>query len=314
MFENVKEYFVNSSFFSLFGKGFKLLQRAFIPSYIAKFLAYVIVIALAYLTGTILYNLWKDIFPPDPNQIPYKLLYISLGIIFVFIFIAYLISLIASLITYHSITVSLTGRHAKFSSVVYAFKNILKCLLAAFIVIVGSLAYFVIGGVLAYYLGQTGFIILGVMVLVYFLLVFILYPIFSQVVPIMVMEKKGLFAAIGRAFTLGFKNYWKIFGVSLINILGIIGLTLFFAILFFVLLRIGVGMLYHNIPPVMSYVSIIDTMTSLSVFWIMLIVYVCVISLTSVLSSSLIITSLCSIMGKESSPKKAFDRIKESIA
>ncbi len=274
---------------NFFKKGFGLLQKAFIPSYIGKFLGYVIIVLLGALVYYILYNIWKDIdIPPNPDKIPYHLLYISGGILFIYVFISYIIDLTSEAISYYSFKMSLIGRNADFSAVKHSFKNIGNWVLIAFILLVGSAIYFIGAGLFAYRLGETGIIICVIMVIAYIVLSGVFYPILSLVMPIMVLEKRNLFDGVRRAFVLGFKNYWKSLGVNILAD-GVMYFITNFLVIIFLLFTKGLNLSF-------GFKSIMGTLSSLTVFWIMLAVYISIRSMASIIKSGLI-SSLCDSAG-----------------
>ncbi len=301
-----KKYFVDNLSVNVFKRAFKSLQNAFIPSYIAKFLCFILIGLLSYGAYQILFNLWKDIQPPtDPNDIPYNLIYITIGVVFVFVFLSYLLNTMSNSITYHSFGKSLTGEVAGLSSFKYSAKKIGHWLLITFLVLVGSIFYFAIAGLLAYKLGEPGIIAAVVMGIVYLIALIVLYPIFSIVMPIMVLEKRNVFEAMGRAFIVGFPNYWKIVGIVLLNNAVVYIIVNVFVVLFF--------FFQQGLDLSLGFFSVTQTMTSLTAFWVMLAVFISVKSMVSVLYSSLITSLSASIIGRESSPESAYERIVRSL-
>lgn len=282
------------------------MQNAFIPSYIAKFLCFILIGLLSYGVYQILFNLWKDVQPPtNPNDIPYNLLYISIGVVFAFVFISFLLNTISNSITYHSFGKSLTGEPAGMNSFMYSVKRFGHWLLISFFVIIGTAFYFAIAGLLAYKLGEPGIIAGLIMSAVYLVLLIIFYPIFSIVTPIMVLEKKNLFEAMGRAFVLGFPNYWKIVGIVLLNnAVTYIIMNVF--IILFVVFQQGLDLS-------LGFFSVTQTMSSLTTFWVILAVFISVKSMLSVLYSGLIVSLSVSLIGRSTSPDSAYDKIVVSL-
>lgn len=303
---NNKSFFEKTTFFNLLPRGFKILQNSFISSYMAQLLSFVIIGALGAGVYYILYNLWKGIEPPtDPDDIPYRLLYISLGIMVAYTFVSYMINTIASAVIYHSNARSLINKGMSLSSFAYAFKNILNWFLLSLIVIIGSLAYFVTAGMIAYYLGSTGQIAAVVMGIVYLLAMLIFTPVLSLVIPFMVIEKKNIFQAIARAFGLGFRNYWQAFGIEFINYSLLFFFTNMFIILFFVF--------QSGMHLSLGFYSTIHTMFSLSIFWIILGVYVSVISMILVIKSSVLTAYCASIMNTDMTSDEAYDKVSKAV-
>lgn len=302
---NNKQYFTKASIPELFKRTAGALPGSFITSYLSKLLGIAVMIGLGFLTYNVLFNIWKDVPPPTyPDDIPFHLVYISIGIIFVFLFIAHLINTISDSVISDSVTKTVVGKGSGFSSVSYSFKNILNWFLLSLIVMVGTAGYFVLAGVIAYYLGSAGQIAGIIMGVVYIVAFLVLNPVLSMVVPISVLERCGLFKAIGRAFMIGFPNYLTALGVYLIDfiVFGIFNTIFFGLVIFF----------FVNMDLSLGFFTIFGTMSSMTVFWVVLFVYLVFISILSTMTTTFTTILTISLIGNGDADN-AYKKISEII-
>ncbi len=301
-----KDFFTNNQKKNIFQRGFASIQRAFIPSYISHFISMVLIGLLAYLAYIIIANLVKDIEPPkDPDDIPYHLIYIIAGIVFAFTFLSYFIRTIANGISSHSFAKSTVGENAGIGSVAYSFKKILHWLLLAFVVVFGITLYLLIAGLVAYNFGETGIIIAVVMVVVFGVLGLVLNPILSLIQPLMILENIHLGKAFIRAFKLGFPQYWKTVAVYLLNNGMVFLLNNIFMVLF--------AVFFVSMNMSFGFLTLMETLSTLTYVWIILSVYISVLSMVYVMSSSFSVSLSSEVMRGEKPEDEVYEKILSSL-
>ncbi len=301
-----KDFFLKNQKMNIFQRGLSSIQKAFIPSYLSHFISLVLIGLIGYLAYIIIANILKDVEPPrNPDEIPYHLLYIIAGIMFAYAFLSYFIRTIAKGISIHSFGKSNVGENAGIDSVGFGFKKVLHWLLLAIIVVFGITLYFLVAGLVAYNFGQTGIIIAVVMIVVFGIVALVLSPILNLIQPLMVLENTHFGKAFIRAFKIGFPQYWKTVAVFLLNKGMVFLLNNIFMVLFAVFF-VGMNMSF-------GFITLMETLSTLTYVWIILSVYISVLSMVYVMSSGFSVSLTGEVMKSEKSAEEVFEKMYSSI-
>lgn len=297
MFEENKENFSKGNFFELIRRGFIISNKSFIPSYIIKMLSIILIFVLGILTMKIIEYL------TNTGIDPRLLMVLITSIVLIYIFSNYLIVFISDNVLYHSATMALFGKTSGIPSIKHSFKNISKLLLFSLMVTILQVIITIIFSLL----NNIGGPALTIGLWIYRIIFIMLSPMLYLIIPFMILEKLGAIQSIQRAFQLGMKNYLKVFAISIT--IGIV----------FYIVRYIFSLVTGNFS--FEYIPFLDLIIPLSThpldggvfYYLAYIIYLGLISSLFVLSSGIITALSASLMGEETSPKEAYNKIASSI-
>lgn len=299
--EEYKEYYADGGFIDLLKRSFLLSKRAFNVSYITKLLSLILSVVVNILAYKLIEFILREI-DIDPTLLSFLII----GIILITAYLIIIINTFSDVTIYHSLCGASLGKSFGIDSLKYTFKRIRQWALISLIILFIQFLYVVIISLLMQYIGEEAVIIAK---WIFIIIGFCITPILYLIIPFMIMEKLNFIEAFRRSIKIGRKYYGKAFIVNAFILIMFYVVRYLFTLIFEAI-PLNYTLLFNFITQIKNGFYLISSEPS---YYIVLMIYLCVISSLSVVMSGLRISMMASFMSNEYTSEKAYLKVSDSI-